>query len=137
MAHPTRLVHTEDDLLKVWNDYKDDLEERSKEWEKVQYVGKDGERVVDHMKVPLTFEGFKRYCWDNKIGCIEQYFTNQDNCYTDFIGVCSRIKTEIRENQIIGGLMGVWNPSITQRLNGLADKSEIDLKTEPRIFNID
>jgi benzoyl-CoA reductase/2-hydroxyglutaryl-CoA dehydratase subunit BcrC/BadD/HgdB len=137
MAHPTRLFHTEDDLLKVWNDYKDDLEERSKEWEKVQYVGKDGERVVDHMKVPLTFEGFKRYCWDNKIGCIEQYFTNQDNCYTDFIGVCSRIKTEIRENQIIGGLMGVWNPSITQRLNGLADKSEIDLKTEPRIFNID
>jgi hypothetical protein len=34
------------------------------------------------------------------------------------------VKNEIRENQILGGLLGVYNPSITQRLNGLTDKTE-------------
>lgn len=137
MAHPTRIFQTEEDLLKVWNNYKKDLEDQSIKWEKVQYVGKDGDRVTDNPKIPLTFEGFKRYCWDNNIGNIEQYFTNQNDLYVDFVGICSRIKNEIREDQIIGGLLGFHNPSITQRLNGLADKSEIDLKSEPRIFNID
>ena len=31
-------------------------------------------------------------------------------------------REEIRENQIIGGLLGFYNPSITQRLNGLVEK---------------
>lgn len=137
MAHPTRIWQNEEDVIKVWNDYKKDLKNKESEWLKVQYVGKDGERVEDPIKLPLTFEGFKRFCWDNNIGCIEQYFVNKDNLYNDFVSICSRIKTEIRENQIIGGMIGAFNPSITQRLNGLADKSEIDLKSEPRIFKID
>lgn len=137
MAHPTRIWQNEEDVIKVWNDYKEDLKNKESEWLKVQYVGKDGERVEDPIKLPLTFEGFKRFCWDNNIGCIEQYFVNKDNLYNDFVSICSRIKTEIRENQIIGGMIGAFNPSITQRLNGLADKTELDLKSEPRIFKID
>jgi hypothetical protein len=34
-------------------------------------------------------------------------------------------------------MVGQYNPSITQRLNGLADKKEIDDKREPRVFKID
>jgi hypothetical protein len=36
------------------------------------------------------------------------------------------VKNEIRENQILGGLLGVYNPSITQRLNGLTDKIQTE-----------
>jgi hypothetical protein len=122
--HPTRIFKTPNDLLKVWKEYKEDLKEKEQEWQKVQYVGKEGVRVTDSVKIPYTFEGFKRYCYDNEIGCIEQYFTNQNEVYNDFISICSRIKNEIRENQIIGGMNGFFNPSITQRLNGLADKQE-------------
>lgn len=111
-------------MWKIFKDYITDLKEKESEWIKFQYVGKNGERVTDNLKIPLTFEGFKRYCWDVKIGCVEQYFTNQDGLYVDFIGVCSRIKNFIRENQIIGGLLNVFNPSITQRLNGLAERVE-------------
>jgi len=71
----------------------------------------------------MTFEGFKRFCRNN-YGEVEQYFMNQDNCYVDFISICRAIKEEIRENQIIGGLLGFYNPSITQRLNGLVDKTD-------------
>ena len=134
--HPTRIFKTPEELLKVWNEYKEDVEEQECKWQKVQYVGKDGERVSDPVKIPYTLEGLKRYCWDKEIGCIEQYFTNQDDCYHYFIGICSRIKNEIREHQIVGGMNGFFNASITQRLNGLADKKELDVKGEPRIFKL-
>lgn len=132
--HPTRIFKTPDDLKKVWLAYKDDLKKRALEWEHVQYVGRNGDKKTHHPKMPLTFEGLKRYCWENDIGTIEQYFTNQDDCYNDFIGICSHIKNEIREDQIAGGLLGFYNPSITQRLNNLVDKQENTIVTEQPLF---
>lgn len=120
--HPTRIFKGPDDLATAWEEYKESLKEQSKEWVKVQYVGKDGDRKEDYCKVPYTLEGFKRHC-RVKHGEVEQYFTNQDGYYADFIGICRAIKEEIRENQIIGGLLGFHNPSITQRLNGLVEKT--------------
>lgn len=134
--HPTRIFKTPEELLKVWNEYKEDIEEQESKWQKVQYVGKDGERVSDPVKIPYTLEGLKRYCWDKEIGTIQHYFDNTDSMYDDFCVICSRIKNEIREHQIIGGMNGFFNASITQRLNGLADKKELDVKGEPRIFNL-
>lgn len=135
MSHPTRLFEKDSQLLEVWESFKLDLIEQSREWSKVQYVGKDGDRVSEPQKVPMTFEGFKRFCRTHH-GEVEQYFTNQDGYYDDFIGICRAIKEEIREHQIIGGLLNFYNPSITQRLNGLSDKKEIDLKGQLNIPNI-
>lgn len=123
MAHPTRIFNSEEELKNAWIKYKKDLKKQSSEWLRIQYVGKYAERKVEAQKVPMTFEGFKRFCRIN-YGEIEQYFTNQDGYYNEFIGICRAIKEEIRENQIIGGMLGFFNPSITQRLNGLADKKE-------------
>jgi hypothetical protein len=75
------------------------------------------------------------YCWDEKIGTIQHYFENTLGLYDDFCDVCSRIKTEIRQDQITGGLLGFYNPSITQRLNGLVEKQE--QKQEVTITGID
>jgi len=121
--HGERIFKTPEDLMQAFEEYKADLKEQAKEWLKVQYVGKEGDRVTDAQKVPMTFEGFKRYCRIHH-GEVLQYFVNQDNCYPNFITICLHIKEEIRENQIIGGLLGFYNPSITQRLNGLTEKSE-------------
>ena len=138
MAHPTRIFQTDKDLEKVWLSFKDDLKERSSMWEKVQYVGKDGDQKKDKQKLPLTLEGFKRYCWDEKIGCVEQYFTNQDKCYDAFIGICSRIKNEIRDDQITGGLLGFYNQSITQRLNNLKETTEnTNINHNQPLINLD
>ncbi len=123
MPHPTRIFNTPEELEEAFSEYKSDLEEQSKEWLRLQYVGKDGDRKMDPQKVPMTMEGFERYCYNN-YGCVNQYFDNKDGYYGDFVTVCSRIRREIRENQIIGGLLGFYNPSITQRLNGLVDKQE-------------
>ena len=68
MAHPTRIFKTPEELEKVWKSYKKDITIKEEEWKKIQYVGKDGARVTDKVKIPYTIEGLKRYCWDNEIG---------------------------------------------------------------------
>lgn len=128
--HPTRIFKSPDELEKSFLEYKENLKEQANEWLKVQFVGKEGERKAEPQKVPMTFEGFKRFCREN-YGEVEQYFTNQDDYYTDFIGICRAIKEEIRENQIIGGLLNFYNPSITQRLNNLVDRKDVKSNDKP------
>ena len=133
--HPTRIFKSPKELEFAWIAYKQNLVEEAKEWLKVQYVGKDGCRMTDEMKLPYTMEGFSVFCYKN-YGSVKAYFINERDYYDDFTTICSHIKEEIRSNQITGGLLGVYNPSITQRLNGLTDKKEIDLKAELNIPNI-
>lgn len=88
------------------------------------YVGKDGQMVYRERQRPLTLEGFYNYCEDN-FCCVHQYFENQDGRYGDYMGICSRIKRTIRQDQIEGGMASIYNPSITQRLNNLTEKTDV------------
>lgn len=121
--HPTRIFRSPDELELAWKAYKEHLIEEASKWLKVQYVGKEGDRVTDELKLPYTLDGFEVFCYNN-YGCVEQYFRNKDGLYDEFVSICSHIRKEIRENQITGGLLGVYNPSITQRLNNLVEKTE-------------
>lgn len=128
--HPTRIFKHPDELKKAFEGYKAHLEIEAEKWLKVQYVGKEGDRKTDKYKLPMTFEGFKVYCYE-EYGKIEQYFVNQDGLYKEFMSICLHIKEQIRTDQITGGLLGIYNPSITQRLNGLTEKSEVVVKEQP------
>lgn len=131
--HPTRIFKTEEEMKVAWEGYKENLTEESKRWLTVQYVGKDGDRKADPQKVPYTLEGFKRYCRVD-YGDVGGYFDNHQGFYNDFVAICARIREEIREDQIIGGLLGFYNTSITQRLNGLKETTDVNLKTEQPLF---
>lgn len=122
--HPTRIYHQPEELLEVWNQYKAHLKEEAKNWPKVQYVGKFGQRVEDHPILPLTFDGFVTWHYNTFKKFVKQYFKNETGLYNEFMPICSHIKDEIRAHQITGGLLGNFNPSITQRLNGLKDQVE-------------
>ena len=93
------------------------------------FVGKDGTSEFELLERPLTFEGFYCYCYDT-IGCIDQYFENRGERYSDYVAICSRIKRTIREDQISGGMVGQYNPSITQRLNNLTERVDTTSKGE-------
>lgn len=99
---------------------------------KVQdFVGKDGVEVKREKERPLTMEGFENYCF--KMGVISDlshYFANLDDRYTDYIAICRTIRREIRQDQIEGGMAGIYNPSITQRLNGLTEKLNEESKKD-------
>lgn len=98
------------------------------------WVGKDAIDVYREKEKPLTFIGFQNYLDDqNIITDVTDYFENKDNRYNDFVRICSRIKRNIQEDQISGGMAGIYNPSITQRLNSLTDN--IDLSTKGKELN--
>jgi len=122
--HPTRKFKTPKAIEKAFDEYKEDLKEQANEWLLLQYVGKEGVQKKDPQKVPMTFQGFCRFV-KKKYKChIKHYFDNKDGLYDDFVTICSDIKDEIAENQIIGGLLGFYNASITQRLNNLKEHIE-------------
>lgn len=131
--HPSRIFKSPEELWKAFEAYKAHRKEQAKEWAKVQYVGRDGERVVDLPNMPLTMDGFEVFCYDN-YGCVHHYFDNKEGYYEDFGTICARIRKEIRDNQITGGMLGEYHPSITQRLNGLVEKSEQRVVQEQPLF---
>ena len=105
------------------------------------WVGKDAETVEREKERPLTMVGFLCYLDDqNIITDATDYFENKDNRYSGYIRVCSRITRNIKKDQIEGGMAGIYNPSITQRLNGLTDKSEVahsgEIKTDYDLTHI-
>ena len=136
MAHPTRIFHEPEEMYAQWIAYKEHLLLEAKNWPKIQYVGKDGEKKTDYPILPMTQSGFEVFCYD-RVGCVEQYFKNKGGLYNDFVPICSRIVKERSDHQITGGMLNMFNPSITQRLNGLADKNETTIKEEPRVFKVD
>jgi hypothetical protein len=129
-----KYIETPEKMWELFEAYRKDVKDNPRYV--FDYVGKDGTEVRKPLERPLTMEGFKCYVWDVEGFTIEQYFTNPEGVYDEYIGICSRIRETIRRDQIEGGMVGQYNPSITQRLNGLVDKQENTIKGEPRIFNL-
>jgi hypothetical protein len=97
-------------------------EVKSNPRKKVVFVGKDGLQKDEPLERPLTMEGFELYVADLGIALgLDDYFANTREAYSDYSAICNRIRKAIRRDQIEGGMVGQYNASITQRLNGLAD----------------
>lgn len=93
------------------------------------FVGKDADEVRRERQRPLTMEGFENWLEDNEIiNDLSNYLANSNNAYSEFSTICSRIKRNIRQDQIEGGMAGIYNPSITQRLNSLVEKTETKIE---------
>lgn len=108
-----------------------DAFDKYKQWAKENpievhdFVGKDAKEVHRRKERPLSLSGFYAYGYREELGVMEQYFVNKDSLYNDYVSICRAIKQEIRADQIDGGMAGIYNPSITQRLNNLTEKQEI------------
>jgi hypothetical protein len=125
-----KYIETPELLYELFDKYKSKIHENPR----YQYqLDKTGKVVPIPLKVPLTIEGFKVYCY-NEIGSIKHYLENTDNAYEEYRPICMRIKEEIRQDQIEGGMVGQYNASITQRLNNLIDKQQHEVKMEQPLF---
>ena len=120
-------------LKQLFDEYKKEIEDNPILVH--DFVGKDGDSVHRELERPLTVEGFGRHCYKmGIIGYLKDYFSNRDERYNDFVPICSYIKEFIRADQIEGGMAGIYNPSITQRLNGLVEKSEQTVKQDIPVY---
>jgi hypothetical protein len=111
-----------------------DLFERYVEWTKLNPVikrelsGRTGQVVEIPIDRPLTIDGFLSFCW-GRVGNVEHYLLNTNGAYSDFLSISIRIKSEIRDNQVSGGVAGLYNANLTARLNGLTEKVQNEITT--------
>ena len=130
MARPkgTKYIETPEKMWELFEAYRKEVKDNPRT--KHVFVGKDGASESERLERPLTIEGFRNYARKHK-GCVNDYFANTDDRYSDYTTICRAITEEIRQDQIEGGMVGQYNPSITQRLNGLTDKQEHTIREQP------
>jgi len=126
-----RNLESPEQLSELFDKYKADVKANPRI--KSVFGGKEFEERAEPLERPLTLEGFELFCYD-EVGVVEQYFKNTDKRYEEFVPICTRIRKAIRQDQIEGGMVGQYNPSITQRLNGLTEKVESTIITEQPLF---
>lgn len=132
-----KLIETPEILFNLFVEYKNSI--KSKPFLIKDWVGKDAFQVEREKEKALTMEGFENYVADIE-GMpheLSQYFANREGRYSEFVPICSRIVRSIRQDQIEGGLAGIYNPSITQRLNGLVEKTQTTIEVKEDEINYD
>jgi hypothetical protein len=122
-----KYIETPEKMWELFLAYKNEVKSNPRKI--TDFYGKDGEERIKPLERPLTLEGFENYVSDlDIISDLSQYFANTEQRYTDYQTICSRIRRMIKQDQIEGGMVGQYNASITQRLNGLTDKQELKIE---------
>ena len=117
-----RVLESPDELYRMWQEYK--------QWVKDNpimvhdFVGKDATEVWRAKERPLTRERFYVYVMENYGINIHQYFDNTHGTYDEYLDIITRITDERRTNQLEGGMVGIFHPNLTARLNGITEKTE-------------
>ena len=126
-----KYIETPEKMLQLWEDYKAHTKNNPR---LIYQLDRNGSIVPVPHEVPYTQQGFEVYVKRKYGWTIGQYFDNQDKLYNDYIAICSHIRMERQQDQIEGGMVGQYNASITQRLNGLTDKQETTIISEQPLF---
>lgn len=133
-----KYIETPAKMWDLFESYKEDV--NNNPLTKKDWVGKDATTVQREYTRALIMEGFECYVMDNTsitYPDLTDYFENKDERYSDYLPICSRIKREIRKDQLEKGLAGLINPSITQRLNSLSENVNTKNITEFYVGNDD
>jgi hypothetical protein len=116
-----KLIETPEKLYSYFEEYKEYIKTNPRTIDKALQSGKIAKETL---RVPLTMDGFEVFCYQKGF-TVEHYFRNSNDSYGEYCTICLIIKKEIRQDQIEGGMVGQYNPSITQRLNNLTEKTDI------------
>lgn len=129
-----KYIETPEKLWQLFQEYKEDV--KSNPRIKVEYVGRNGDKVETPIERPLTLDGFYTFGYDKNV-TIHHYFDNPEGAYDEYRGITSRIRKAVRAEQIDGAMVNAYNSNLTARLNGLADKNQTDATHNVKVLNID
>ena len=120
-----KYIETPEKMWELFTAYKKHVKDNPRI--KVEYVGKEGDRVETPLVTPLTMVGYECYVMDNtKFTCADltDYFEGKDPSYTAYLPIATRIRKEIRQDQVSGGMVGQYNSNLTARLNNLKEHTD-------------
>lgn len=126
MARPkgTKYIETPEKMWELFTKYVKNESENP--MFKVEYVGKEGERVNTPLQVPITFEGFQCYVADlGIINDLGDYASNKNESYSDYSTIITRIRNNCFSQNFKGAAVGLFNANIIAKKLGLADKQDI------------
>lgn len=127
-------IDTPEILWQLFCDYV--KHEKEHPWFKVEYVGKDGERVATPLQVPITFEGFECYVADQDIiQDLSHYSANTDGAYDEFRTIITRIRNNCFSQNYKGAAVGLFNANLVAKKLGLVDKK--DIKASVTSYDVD
>lgn len=72
---------------------------------------------------PLTLEGFVTFA--GVCQSWRDFARYQCERGAEFSAVITRVRECVRDNQISGGMAGIYNSNLTARLNGLTDRQDV------------
>lgn len=123
-----KYIETPEKLWELFTEYVE--HERDNPMYKVDYVGRDGNKVLTPLQTPITFEGFE--CWLADKGVIEaglgDYQSNKDGRYSEYATIITRITNNCFAQNFKGAAVGLFNPNLIAKKLGLIDRKEIDAK---------
>jgi hypothetical protein len=91
------------------------------------FVGKDGNSVERKKKRAISWIGFEGYLADNGIVChLGHYEQNKDGAYDAYLPTIRAIKKRCAADVIGGALAGIYHGNLAARIEGLADKKELE-----------
>ena len=131
-----KYIESPERLWELFEEYK--LHEQNNPMSKVEYVGKDGLKVLTPLETPITFKAFECYLSDNGyIHGLEDYRTNKDGRYSEYANIFTRIDANCFNHNFKGAAVGLFKENLIARKLGLKDQTDLTVKAEPRIFNVD
>ena len=102
---------------------------------KVEYVGKEGQKVLTPLPIPIIFEGFE--CWladEDYISDLGQYSANRDGAYKEYVPIITRIRNNCFSNNFKGAAVGLFNANLIARKLGLSDRANLTITPEQPLF---
>lgn len=92
---------------------------------KIEYVGRNGEKVRTPLETPITFEGFECYLADKGvIQDLGDYVSNKGGRYAEYSTIITRIQKNCFVHNYKGAAVGLFHANLIARKLGIADKKE-------------
>lgn len=117
-----KIFETPEIMLEACYEYFEYQSEQS--WNKIDYRGKDADRVEIPTSSPFTLTGLCIF-----LGVNTKYFTEfEKSCSKDFSEVITHVRDIIYNQKFEGAATGAYNSNIIARDLGLIDKKELDVR---------
>lgn len=118
-----KYIETPEKLWELFLSYVE--KERENPMYKREYAGKNGETKDTPLMVPITFEGFECYLWDEGvIQDLGDYSKNDNGRYTSYAPIITRIRQNCFVQNFKGASVGLFNANIIAKKLGLVEKTE-------------
>lgn len=128
------------DPTQVWNQYKDYLKDLSTQSLYRPELIKSGERAGEVIQVeivvPPTVLGFCLFVDLDKSTYYDYISGNNENLDKELTNIFTRVDDDIKNKQITGATVNMYNGNIVARLNGLNDTINVNNINDKEAINI-